>query len=782
MNQEQQTNRRSGMLTINWKCMLLLAAIITALGVLLLRQYLFGNRVFMFSDIGSDTMYLYISQYNSIIRHLQHHDLSFWDFENGFGTNLFLYNMTNPLLMAVYLIGAFAGTEVVPYLMVYVYLLELLLAGLAAYLFLSAYRFDERAKLPASLMYAFNGFLLVWGQHYQFGMLCILLPLELLMAERVIRDSRKWKLLVLMTAITVMSSMYGAYMILLFSGLFVLAREAYGKWDGFLRYVRRVLRTACIMFAGVLLAGCSLVPSAMAIMKVSSRLDTGRSLLDRLLQSYPREYYVTLIGRTIATTARGVNLFQGFKNYYEGPCLFFTTLFLFVFVQYGFLLLKGRMTKKERAIHIVVLIGFGSGVLHPYFGVIMNGFVGEFSRYFFLYMIYFAFVTAFTLDRMMRWRQFSFIGALISAAYLFRFSYSLYFSDLDNSKRSIVLLFITGILMGVLLMLLTHRFFDRFALYRRFQSVCYVLLIVLLADNIYVDAWTDFDANSMTELRNSRIAVEKDGDYFKRLYDRDTMDVIAYLEESDPEFYRIEKLFYHGMKRNYEVLLFMDGMTQGYPSISTYNSTMNGNISRFVENYWNSLAYLDENHLSFRADHASENLPQEELTGIKYILAHDDDPAVPGFEEYKRFGTVRILRDVNVRNIASYYDGAVISDGRAEIAYADRDPKADISLVVKGDEGHLEAHVTTEAAGLLFTAIPYEAGWSAEVDGQAAELIQVNEGFSGVALTGGSHTVTYCYLAPGLQAGCLISFVTLLLLIGYAVLNRNNSLRKGENA
>ncbi len=741
----------------NRKTLLLLIAMIGAVAVVMLRQYIFGDRCFVFQDIGSDTSYLYIAQYSGIIRHLQNGDFSFWDFQNGFGTNMFLYNMTNPALMIVYVIGALFGSEIVPYLMVYVYLAELILSGVCAYLFLSMFRFREDVKLVSALIYAFNGFILVWGQHYQFGILCILLPLELMMTERFLRSPKKWKGLVAMTVVLVFNSMYTAYMILLFTGCYVLVRELRDRKSP-AAYVKRVIHAALVMVLGVGIAGVSLIPSAMAIAKVSDRLSNGgdTSVLSLLTQLYPRDYFVTLLNRMILPTARGVNIYNGYGNYYEGPCLFFTTLFLFLAVQYVFLLPGTKLSKRQKGIHVLVLAAGVSGIVFPYLGVIMNAFVKEFTRFFFLYMIYFAYISAFALQEIIVEKRLSLIGLLISLAFLLRFSAVLFLAtNLSNGKTSIALTVFSGMLIGLLLLLLSGKT-KHIRIGKQIpEKAAYTAFLVIIGINIYAGAWRNVNANSMTELMHSRLAVQKNGSYFQNMYDTDTLDAIDWLKENDTSFYRIEKM--------YQTTYAMDSVIQGYESVSTYNSTLNGNLRSYIQQYWGLLNFKDLNHFGIIAENGYLQTDQMELTGVKYVLRHKNDPDVPGYTAIKTVGSVEILEDTAVDQIASYYSGMEPVENAAEAVYDLRDKNADISMEHPENDGRVEAVVTAAEDGVLFAAIPYEAGWSVEVDGKSVDRIQMNTGFTGVSLTKGTHSVVYTYRAPGLFAGKVVTIMFALL-------------------
>ncbi len=79
----------------------------------------------------------------------------------------------------------------------------------------------------------------------------------------------------------------------------------------------------------------------------------------------------------------------------------------------------------------------------------------------------------------------------------------------------------------------------------------------------------------------------------------------------------------------------------------------------------------------------------------------------------------------------------------------------------------LTGTVTAPQDGMLLLSIPYDAGWRATVDGDAAEVIAIDHSESeedgallAVKLPAGAHTVTLSYRAPGQLLGLLMSIVS----------------------
>lgn len=80
--------------------------------------------------------------------------------------------------------------------------------------------------------------------------------------------------------------------------------------------------------------------------------------------------------------------------------------------------------------------------------------------------------------------------------------------------------------------------------------------------------------------------------------------------------------------------------------------------------------------------------------------------------------------------------------------------------------------IVTEKETLVFYSVPYEAGWSATVNGTAAEIVRVNSGFMAVLAPEGDNLIEFSYRVPGLFWGMMLSLVALLVLVGYLLVVR----------
>lgn len=81
------------------------------------------------------------------------------------------------------------------------------------------------------------------------------------------------------------------------------------------------------------------------------------------------------------------------------------------------------------------------------------------------------------------------------------------------------------------------------------------------------------------------------------------------------------------------------------------------------------------------------------------------------------------------------------------------------------------AQIDSTQEQIIFFSVPYEAGWSATVNGEPVAIEKVNVGFMAVVVPeGDSVTIEFTYRTPGLALGFGITLVSLALLVAYLML------------
>ena len=80
------------------------------------------------------------------------------------------------------------------------------------------------------------------------------------------------------------------------------------------------------------------------------------------------------------------------------------------------------------------------------------------------------------------------------------------------------------------------------------------------------------------------------------------------------------------------------------------------------------------------------------------------------------------------------------------------------------------AHIDAKEAGLLVFTVPYDKGFSATVDGEAADIVRCDVSFMAVWVEGGSHDIVFTYKTRSLGLGAAMSAAAAVVLAVYVFL------------
>ena len=801
------------------------------------RDYLYGNDLMIFNDIGSDTWQQYIMNYTSIVNHLRDGSFSLWDFNNGLGINQFNFNLFDPFLMLLYGVGVVLGAAHMFLYINVIQILKIMVAAFAFYWFLSQFSFSVLSKMITSYAYALNGFLLVWGQHYQFGTVVIYFPLMLLFCEKFIQKKKGKALFPVMVFLCGIYSVYFTYMCLAATGLYLLFRILMLDGLTWKERIQRFLLGCAEMIMGVGMSLVVFLPMAEVLLNVSSRLESdGTGLLDFLRQCftpYSRKFYLSMLKRMFSSNLQnGYGLAKGpqqyVMNYYEDPVLFCSTLAVFLNVQFLAVLRKADMTKRAKRVLYGVAALILVGTALPVGGTVFNYFTLPTQRYTFVLMTVFLLLMAWMWDYMRKGGKLNLVLILAVTA-LMGWAYWCGYEQagFQEYRTNILILTVTGILTAVCLTLLC------FLKDTQIRNVILGVMGVVLVVNVVSEGGTNYqnrvtmkktdvpaevmvqETQRYEEMRTSddkeikyRAEIEKPQDFFREMYRVDLADCLNYLKENDPTFYRVEKDYISGT-------VSMDSSGQGYRGISTYNSVMNGNVKEFVETCYPELFFADHNHYTFW-NNVDDNWLAAFL-GVKYILSGNGEPDETKYKLLDQVGSLYIHENVLDAQTAHFYtqdiseeslkelcteenreellgeaialeDGTEIGDAsEIQTLKSEEQETAEQNSSVTLDAPQKDSVVTgsvhAEADGYALFMIPYEKGWSLTIDGEKAELLRGDIGFLACEVPEGDHTILLTFEAPGLKAGTIGSVLFWILFAQSRLLIiRKNKTRKSAGA
>lgn len=749
--------------------------------------FIVGNKFFLFEDVGADTSSQYLMWYSSIADKIRSGTFSFWDFKNGFGANVVMEGIYDPFQFLICLFGAVFVSAAIPRVLIYINILKILLSGLFMYYFLSCFQISNKVKIISSYLYAFNGFMIVWGQHYAFATIVVYIPLLFASLEQSLHNNRRWIFLVLVTAFTGIYSVYFCYISLITLSVYLIIRVF--SLNFIKHKIKVIVKNIFSILLGLGIACFALLPSFYVVSNVSMRLSSDVSIFRRLISSFSffsNEYYKSLLYRMFSSNLQGTLNYDGFKNYYEVLNFCCSNLLIFLLIQYVFLLFKKYTPKKEKIIQIIILTLLAFAFLFPTAGLIYNSFAYSMHRWTFAVIPIIIMLSAKTFDKIIISKNISVVGiicylVLLAFVYLKAFKRFCILDEIVLQLNTIIL-FLTGcmIVFGVF-------FYVKNQLSA--EALC-VFLLGVVCVNLVSDSYVS---------TNNRNTIKTNGNYISEVYNKDVKNAVSYLKQNDPTFFRLEKTF---TSRPFNR---MDPLTQNYYGINTYNSIINKNILKFNETIWKNIkmeAFPVYQCFNGHFNNAKQDHLKASLVGLKYILTSNKDEKINGFTKINEFGDITVLKNnYNVAlgrlytksiseeifekeqcDIDNILSNAIILDEHTDFdvtsdelsSYKNNENKERFlenfqnmqlaQFEVKENDSHLTSFVDISQDGILLMSVPYEGGWEAYVDGERTNILKADYGFSAIKLNKGDHNIELKFNLPWLKGGIIISLLSLLIL------------------
>lgn len=91
--------------------------------------------------------------------------------------------------------------------------------------------------------------------------------------------------------------------------------------------------------------------------------------------------------------------------------------------------------------------------------------------------------------------------------------------------------------------------------------------------------------------------------------------------------------------------------------------------------------------------------------------------------------------------------------------------KGEMMNVTEFSQNRIKGETESQGNRILYLSIPFDRGWSAEVDGSKADIMVVDRGLMGINLTEGKHSIELSYTPPYLYAGSILSAIGAIIYI-----------------
>lgn len=247
------------------------------------------------------------------------------------------------------------------------------------------------------------------------------------------------------------------------------------------------------------------------------------------------------------------------------------------------------------------------------------------------------------------------------------------------------------------------------------------------------------------------------------------------------------------------------GMFWRIPSIHAFHSIVPGSIIEFYP-----LIGVERNVASRPK---SEKLHMRTFLSVKYVFygKKDEELGMDGFEKIDEQNGFGIWENKNYIPLGFTYDKYISREAWMELSESSRESILLEAIVLdaedeakyakyfgKIEEGYypdtssykleensnmrrsesadhfardnrgFDSRITVNSDTLAFYSVPYEPGWTAEVNGEKVDIVKANVGFMAVPVKAGANEIRFSYMTPGLLEGVGISLAALLLVVIYA--------------
>ena len=778
------------------KSAFLMAALLLALLMILFGGYLFGDSLYLFKDIGSDTLNYYYPQLLNVSNYLREEGIPAWSFYQGMGQNMLPLSIGDPFMCILYLFDP----KSMAYGIAWMEVLKLFIAGFLFYKYLRILSFTHHSSLVGGLAYAFCGFMMVGSGWYVFSTQGVYIAALLLGFERLFQKNSCWLFTIAVFYLACDISFYlylGALLILVYSTFRLI--DEYG-WRP-KKLLNCYMQMAVWGALGVLMSSVLLF-STIDQMMHSPRVAGDSANFEKLLSRFPfalgdAKHNFTVIARLFSNDLLGnadvdaqsrVLKFTGWYNYLEAPALY-SGLFTLLLIPQAISLSSG----KKRRLYLAGLILVTIPVIFPFFRNAIWLFTMDYYRIYALFFILAYLVVGLSaLDLIYKERKINM--RLLIITFIFLFLLLLipfeFFRPVDMNVnmglRNILLIFLTVqslVIAGL-----------GIVKYRNFARIVFLGLVA-----IELMVVSSFNSSS------NRTVLSKQ-EFKQKLYYNDyTIDAVEMLKKKDPGFYRISKYYVSGVHSQ-----FNDSRAQGYYSTSNYHSF--NHIS-----YIHFLAALDlinpKDETQTRWVFGLNERPLLQIMAHnKYILTKESELSQIGYEVFDSVGDVKIFKNNYFLPFGYAYDKmldsatfhklsreagslkkqlsllkSIVLDNADMASFAglekfdtsvltqaalnDELPsdiaarKQHVMEMTKFSQNNIQGRIKLEKAMAVFFAMPFDPSWSVKVNGKDAKLYRANLGMTALPLPAGEHNIELSFTRPYWTLSLILSGLGFLVFV-----------------
>lgn len=743
----------------------------------LFNQFLFGEKLMLFTDIGSDTYYSYYAVYYFLTTYVSSFHLPLWSFKLGAGSSVltqyqFLYD---PFTVVFYLVGVDNISRAV----VWVFVLKIFCAGTFTYIYLRYLGIGHYARIIASLLFAFNGFLMAWGQHFFMATWVVFLPLLLYTIEVWFKTDKKIPLALCVAFMALNIQLFTQ--VTVFCGLYIIFRLSieWPKNSATVSFVK-LSKFACIYILAIGISAIFWLPEYY-LLKSNPRISTDFInaiivIISNFVHFNSSEYYWTLLSRIFSNNLQGVgSLYTGFQNYYESPQMYVGLLPLIILPQ-----LYSVFSSRAKWLASFALLLAAIFLVFPSFSQIMNGFQYPSYRWDYNVLMLELLLAALVLDAMLMQHKINLPVLIVTGFVLLFCLVAVYLHNHGSDHVANKLAAIKSV--EIIAWVVVYCLMLYLLIKTRSKRWVFVVFLLLICGELVLEHRDSFVKRSVFE---KGIEQNRDVNFF----DYGNL-AVKKLKTSDSSFYRIEK--------NHWILSLNDSVIQSYFGLDSYNSLNNPSYQNFLQKFGysasSSVIKWNATDLPYLAD----------MLSVKYLLTKNSVDTLQHLKLVEKYGDVSVFKRESFLPLGFTYDSYISLSIINQLSSADRERaliqgaaleeappiklkellriaptedddnfranlKKEVLNLVKMEEDRITGNIHIANDKLLFLSIPFDPGWSAYVNGVESKIHKVNYGFSGLYLNQGDNFVELTYTPPYMKAGAVISILCGIMITLWAI-------------
>jgi uncharacterized membrane protein YfhO len=744
------------------------------------------KKVYLFRDIGSDSLNIYFPALASMSDYLKNESVLGWSFQQGMGQNMFPLSISD--LFSNFL--TYFDKSKIPYGLVFVEIAKIFLTAFVFYKFLKELKLSNYSSLVFSFLYAFSGFMILGGCWTIFSV-------EALYAAIILYGFERWlnhgKFLWLVLGITLMAFLqpFFLFMYTILLSTYAIVRYHDVKEKDTKQFILFIFKTIGLATLAVLMSSFQLFADLLQYTE-SPRVGGEASLFARLKAHGMFEFAdpvlrFTTVFRSFGSDMLGTgNNFKGWQNYLEAPNFYCGILCLITFPQFF-----SSLSKRQKYFYGALTCLFCLPIFFPYFRYAFWAFSGDYFRTFSLVIIF--------IMVMFSARAISYIeqtgklnkvvlGVTMLILLLLLYTPSAQFKGAINTNLRG---FVTFLIFAYAALL--------FGLTKSTSMKSVSKLVLLLLCVIELTSFSSITVNKR-DVITKYVLKDKVG------YNDYTLEAVNYIKQNDKEFYRLNKDYSSGLAIHSSI---NDAKVQGFYGTPSYFSFNQKNYIKFLGDL-NVIDVKDENATRWAKGLADRPILFSIASG-KYWLSKRTDNAIAnlGFDSIAKFGDVKVYKNKYALPFGFIYNKGIgenefkkmsptqkdfcllracvignedksafssiqpfnVTDTNALFSYDNyltyvNDLKKDEFKITKFSENNIIGNVNTKERKILFFSMPFDEGWAVTVNGKESKLYRLNCGLTGLLTEKGDNKVELAFTPRFKNQGALVSLASLLIFIG----------------